>query len=58
MTRLPTLAMLVVVAHWIIAVWHLFRAAKILSAPSNNVSWLALILISLLHSVVLPVRFS
>ena len=49
MTRLRTLAPLVVVAHWIVAIWHLFLAAKVLPAPNNNVSWLAIVLLSLLH---------
>jgi len=43
------LALIVVVAHWIVAVWHLFLAAKILPAPNNNVSWLAIILITSGH---------
>lgn len=49
MTRLRTLALLVVVAHWIVAIWHLFLAAKVLPAPNNSVSWLAIVLLSLLH---------
>lgn len=46
------LALLVVIAHWIVAVGHLFLAAKILPAPNNNVSWLAIVLISSGHLVV------
>jgi hypothetical protein len=42
-------ALLVVVAHWIVAVWHLFLAAKILPAPNDSVSWLAITLISSGH---------
>jgi hypothetical protein len=38
-----------VVAHWIVAVWHLFLAAKVLPSPNNNVSWLAIILITSGH---------
>ena len=49
MPKPRTLALLVVVAHWIVAVWHLFLAAEILPAPNNNVSWLALVLISSGH---------
>jgi hypothetical protein len=49
MLKPRTLALLVVVAHWIVAVWHLFLAANILPAPNNNVSWLAIILISSGH---------
>lgn len=49
MTKPRTLTLLIVVAHWIVAVGHLFLAAKILPAPNNNVSWLAIILISSGH---------
>jgi len=49
MTKPRTLALLVVVAHGIVAVWHLFLAAKILPAPDNNVSWLAIMLITSGH---------
>jgi hypothetical protein len=49
MPKPRTLALLVVIAHWIVAVWHLFLAANILPAPNNNVSWLAIILISSGH---------
>lgn len=46
------LLILVVVAHWIVAVWHLFLAAKVLPAPNNNVSWLAITLITFGHLAV------
>ena len=49
MTRLRTLALLIVVAHWIVAMWHLVLAASVLPAPNNNVSWLAIVLLTLLH---------
>jgi len=49
MTKARTLALLVVAAHWIVAIWHLFLAAKILPAPNNHVSWLAIILITSGH---------
>jgi hypothetical protein len=52
MPKPRTLALLVVVAHWIVAIWHLFLAANILPGPNNNVSWLAIILISSGHLVV------
>jgi len=29
--------------------WHLFLAAKILPPPNNNVSWLAIVLLTSLH---------
>jgi hypothetical protein len=49
MTKPRTLALLIVVAHWIFAMWHLFLAAKILPPPNNNVSWLAIVLLTSLH---------
>ena len=49
MPKPRTLALLAVLAHWIVAVWHLFLAANILPAPNNSVSWLAIILISSGH---------
>jgi hypothetical protein len=49
MTKARTLALLVVAAHCIVAICHLFFAAKILPAPSNHVSWLAIILITSGH---------
>ena len=49
MTKARTLALLVVAAHCIVAICHLFLAAKILPAPSNHVSWLAIILITSGH---------
>jgi hypothetical protein len=52
MTKARALALLVVAAHWIVAIWHLFVAAKILPAPNNKVSWLAIILITSGHLVV------
>ena len=52
MTRRRTLALLVVVAHWIVAVGHLFLAARVLPAPNNHVSWLAITLITVGHLAV------
>ena len=52
MTRRRTLTLLVVVAHWIVAIGHLFVAAKVLPPPNNHVSWLALTLITLGHLAV------
>lgn len=48
-----TLALLAVVAHWIVAVWHLFLAARILPAPSNSVSWVVIVFFTLGHLSVL-----
>jgi hypothetical protein len=53
LTKPRALALLVVIAHWTIAVWHLFLAAKILPAPNNSVSWLAIVLITSGHLCVL-----
>jgi hypothetical protein len=52
MTKARTLALLVVAAHWMVAIWHLFLAAKILPAPDNHVSSLAIILITSGHVIV------
>ena len=49
MAKPRTLSLLVIVAHWIVAVCHLFFAAKILPAPNNHVSWLAIALITSGH---------
>jgi len=53
MTRARMFALLVVAAHWIVAISHLFFAAKVLPAPNNVVSWLAIVLISSGHLAVL-----
>src|SRR5579859_6252808 len=52
MTKARMLTLLVVIAHWVDAVLHLFLAAKVLPGPNNSVSWLATILITLGHFVV------
>jgi hypothetical protein len=52
MTKARALGLLVVAAHWMVAIWHLFLAAKILPAPNNHVSSLAIILITSGHVVV------
>lgn len=52
MKKLRTLTLLIVIAHWIAAVWHLFLAAKVLPAPNNNVSWRAITLITFGHLAV------
>jgi len=52
MAKLRTLALLIVVAHGIVAIWHLFLAARILPPPNNNVSWMAIILLTPLHLTV------
>jgi hypothetical protein len=52
MTRRRMLTLQVVVAHWIVAVLHLFLAAKVLPPPNNSVSWLAITLITFGHLAV------
>jgi hypothetical protein len=52
MTRRRTFTLLIVVAHWMVAVGHLFLAAKVLPAPNNSVSWLAITLITFGHLAV------
>jgi hypothetical protein len=52
MTQQRVLTLLIVVAHWMVAVGHLFLAAKVLPAPNNDVSWLAITLITLGHLAV------
>jgi hypothetical protein len=49
MTNLRTAALLVVLAHWLVAIGHLFLAAEILPAPNDKVSWLAIVLITSGH---------
>lgn len=52
MAKQRLFTLLVVVAHWIVAIGHLFLAAKVLPPPNNNVSWVATCLITLGHLVV------
>ena len=52
MTNLRAIALLIVVAHWVDAVGHLFLAAKILPPPNDHVGWLAVVLITSGHLVV------
>src|SRR5580658_1811916 len=52
MTKARTLALAVIAGHCIVAIWHLFLAARILPAPNNHVSWLAIVLITSGHAVV------
>jgi hypothetical protein len=49
MTNPGALALVVVVAHWMVAVGHLFLAARVLPAPNNSVSGMAIILITFGH---------
>ena len=46
------LIFIVLVAHWVVAIWHLFLAAQILPAPNDQVSWVAIAFITLGHAVV------
>ena len=52
MSKPRTLALLIVLAHGTVAIWHLFLAAKVLPPPNNNVSWMAIILLTSLHLAV------
>jgi hypothetical protein len=49
MTKTRILALLVVIAHWVVAVLHLFLAAGVLPAPNNKISWMAITLLTLGH---------
>ena len=52
MTKPCMLALLVVAAHWLDAVGHLFLAARVLPPPNDHVSGLAVTLITSGHLVV------
>jgi hypothetical protein len=49
MKKLRIYSLLIIAAHWVVGVWHLLLVAKILPAPENNVSWIAISLFTLLH---------
>jgi hypothetical protein len=49
MAKLRAFVSSVVLAHWAVAMWHLVLAANVLPPPDNNVRWLAVILLTLLH---------
>ena len=49
MTRTRLLTLVVLLAHWVVAILHLFLAAKVLPSPNNHVGWLAITLITLGH---------
>lgn len=49
MKNLRTFAATVVLAHWVVAILHLFIVARMLPAPENHVSWLGMVLLSCLH---------
>lgn len=49
MTKLRVLASLVVALHWMVAIWHLFMAAKVVPAPTNSVSGPGVTFITLGH---------
>lgn len=53
MNKPRTLALLAVAAHWGVAVWHLFFAARILPAPGNSISWVVIVFFTLGHLSVL-----
>jgi hypothetical protein len=49
MKNLRIFSLLVIAAHWTVAVWHLFLVTKIPDAPERTVNWLAIGLATLLH---------
>ena len=49
MTKARLLTVLVVAAHWVVAIVHLFFAAEVLPAPNNHVGLLAVTFITLGH---------
>jgi hypothetical protein len=49
MKNLRTLALAVVLSHWLVAILHLFIVARMLPPPEDHVSWLAVVLLSCLH---------
>jgi hypothetical protein len=51
MAKARMFVLLVVVAHWAVAISHLFLAANVLPAPNNQVSWVAIGFITLGHLV-------
>jgi hypothetical protein len=52
MTRDRLLILLVVAAHWLVAIVHLFIAAAVLPPPNDHVGWLAVVLITAGHLIV------
>jgi len=52
MSTRSRLSLLVVVAHWVVAISHLFFAANVLPGPDNKVSLMAVVLITLGHVIV------
>lgn len=49
MKRLRLLAQFIVLAHWMVAIWHLFLAANVLPAPDNHVLGSAVFWLTVLH---------
>jgi len=49
MTKPRIVTLLLVVLHWMVAIWHLFLTANILPAPNNTVSWQGITFITLGH---------
>lgn len=47
-----TLALLVVAAHWTVAIVHLFLAAQVVPGPSNQVSGMAIVFLTAGHLAV------
>lgn len=53
-----SLILLIAIAHWAVAIGHLFLAAEVLPAPEDHVSWLAVVFISVGHLIVASVTFT
>lgn len=52
MKRFRLVGFLIIAAHWLAAVWHLFIVARIPPVADNKVSWLAVGLVTLFHFVI------
>jgi hypothetical protein len=52
MAKSHILILLTVVAHWVVAIGHLFLAESVVPASNNRVGWLAIVLISSGHLAV------
>jgi hypothetical protein len=52
MKRSVVTGFLVIAAHWAVAIWHLFLVAKVVPAPDNDVSWVAIGVLSVVHACI------
>jgi len=49
MKKLRRLGLLIIGAHWLVGVWHLWLVAKILPGPDNKMYWFAITMSTLMH---------